>query len=81
LSATRLRELTLDFATGQAVSAPADSIDDLSGLNSAADWSSDGKQIVFVSRRPTSADAGRTCSSRGPLKRDSRERYGSTCLP
>lgn len=53
LPATRLQEFEVDFATGDVLSEANDSIDDLSGLNSAADWSSDGKQIVFVSSRPT----------------------------
>jgi Tol biopolymer transport system component len=47
---TRLKVITIDFANGTLTSPPTDTVDD--GLNRHADYSRDGKQMVYVSGRP-----------------------------
>jgi Tol biopolymer transport system component len=50
---TRLKVISVDFASGQLLSPDAEAVDDSSGFNASADWSRDGKQLVYVSRRAT----------------------------
>ena len=51
VSATTVRVATVDFANGVLTSEPMEVVGEVPGIQSQPDWSRDGKQLAYVSRR------------------------------